>query len=74
MLVKFRSIFFIVALLILLAAGAAFAAMKYECYSYRNGKPDKMIHVLADNNEQAVVLACERFKKMDIIYDYVRCK
>lgn len=60
--------------LMLLAAGAAFAAMKYECYSYRNGKPHKMVHVVADNNAQAVELACEKFKKLDILYDYVKCK
>ena len=71
---KFKSIFSITALLVLLAAGAAFAAMKYECYSYRNGKPDKMVHVTADNNNQAVELACERFKKLNIVYDYVQCK
>ena len=71
---KFKSIFSIAAVLVLLAAGAAFAAMKYQCYSYRNGKPDKMVHVVADSNSQAVELACERFKKLNIVYDYVQCK
>ena len=64
----------IAAVLTLLTAGAAFAAMKYECWAYKNGKPDKMVHVTADNNDQAVGLACEKFKKLDILYDYVKCK
>ncbi|MDR1084000.1 MAG: hypothetical protein LBP22_03870 [Deltaproteobacteria bacterium] len=71
---KFRNIISAAAALTLLAAGVAFAAMSYECWSYRSGKPDKMVHVSANNNDQAVGLACEKFKKLGIRYDYVKCK
>jgi len=28
-------------------------SMKYECWAYVNGKPDKMINVTADSKSQA---------------------
>ena len=59
---------------LVLLAGTAYAAMSYECWAYKNSKPYKMVHVSADNNNQAVGLACEKFKKLDILYDYVKCK
>lgn len=71
---KFIRLFSVAALLMLLAAGAAFAAMKYQCYTYKNGKPDKMTHVTANSNDQAVELAYEKFKKMGLSFDYVQCK
>lgn len=33
-----------------------------------------MTHVTADSNDQAVELACEKFKKMGLSFDYVQCK
>lgn len=61
-------------LIFLFSIGTAFAVLKYQCYSYKNGKPDKMVHVTADNKEQAVQLACEKFKKLGIKYESVQCK
>lgn len=56
------------------SATATFAAMKYQCYSYLNGKPHKAVYVTADNNEQAVQMACEKFKKLGIKFEAVQCK
>jgi hypothetical protein len=33
-----------------------------------------MVHVTTDSNGQAVQLACEKFKGLDIVYEYVQCK
>jgi hypothetical protein len=69
-----KKIFFLTLIGVFSLTALAFAAMKYECWYYKNGKPDKMVHVVADNNKQAVQLACDKFKDLDIIYEYVQCK
>jgi hypothetical protein len=48
--------------------------MSYECWTHPNGKPDKMVHVLADNRSDAVALAIEKFKSLDIKPIGVTCK
>ena len=48
--------------------------MSYECWSYKNGKPDKMIHVTASNKEEAEALAWEKFRSLGIEPDYINCK
>jgi len=30
--------------------------MTYECWSYKNGKPNKMVYVSASNKEEAITL------------------
>ena len=68
-------IFLSAILLFGLMAGTAHASLKYECWTYRNGKPYKMTHVVADNKDQALKLAAEKFKKLDIgSYDSLQCK
>jgi hypothetical protein len=62
------------ALAVLLSLSTAYAIMKYECWTYRNGKPDKMVHVEANNNEEAVFLAKEKFRKLECPFEYVKCK
>lgn len=70
---KMRLVVYALASLVLLC-GTAYAGMKYECWAYKNNKPHKMVHVVAENKGQAVDLACDKFKKLDILYDYVKCK
>jgi hypothetical protein len=48
--------------------------MKYECWAYKNGKPDKMVYVSAPSNAEAEVLAWEKFRSLGINPDYVKCK
>ena len=36
--------------------------MKYECWAYKNGKPDKMTFVYADSKAEAENLAWDKFK------------
>jgi hypothetical protein len=48
--------------------------MKYECWAYVNGKPDKMTYVSAPSNAEAQILAMEKFDKLGVKYDYVKCK
>jgi len=48
--------------------------MKYECWAYKNGKPDKMVYVSAENRDDAEVLAWEKFRNLGITPDYVKCK
>jgi hypothetical protein len=52
----------------------ALAVTSYECWTHPNGKPDKMVHVLADNRSQAVTLAIEKFRSLDIKPISVTCK
>jgi len=49
-------------------------SMKYECWAYKNGKPDKMVNVVADNKSEAEALAWEKFKALGIKPDSVNCK
>ena len=46
----------------------------YECWAYINGKPEKTVHVTADNKAEAEALAWEKFDKLGIRPDYVKCK
>jgi hypothetical protein len=56
------------------AANEAHATMSYECWTHPGGKPDKMVHVSADNNSQAVALAIEKFKAIGVNPVGVTCK
>jgi len=56
-----------------LSASLAFASMKYECWAYRDGKPDKMVHVTADSKSEAQNKAEAKFRDLDIKFDYVKC-
>lgn len=58
----------------LLACGSAQAGMKYECWTYKGGSPDKMTYVVADNNAQAVQLAIAKFRGMGVAPSNVTCK
>lgn len=49
-------------------------AMQYECWTYVNSKPDKMVHVVADNSSEAVSLAEVKFKDLGAKWDYIKCK
>ena len=56
------------------AMGSAHASMKYECWTYVNGKPDKMTYVVANKNNEAVELGKAKFRDMGSKFDYVQCK
>ena len=46
-----------------MASSASMASMSYECWAYVGGVPDKMVHVSADNNSQAVSRAEDKMNK-----------
>ena len=48
--------------------------MKYECWSYKNGKPDKMVYVSASNREEAIALAWQKFRSLGIEPEHVTVK
>lgn len=48
--------------------------MNYECWAYKNGKPFKMVHVLAKSKAEAEEKAWEKFKNLGINPDYINCK
>jgi hypothetical protein len=55
----------IIAIVGALALGvSANASMKYECWTYEGGQPQKMVYVYADNNAQAVDLAWIKFEEI----------
>jgi hypothetical protein len=56
------------------ASSPSVASMSYECWAYVGGSPDKMVHVTADNNSEAVALAQKKMEDLGIKYDYVKCK
>jgi hypothetical protein len=49
-------------------------ANSYECWAYKNGKPDKMLKVSANNKEEAIILALEKFKGIGINPDFINVK
>lgn len=49
-------------------------AMSYECWAYKNGKPDKMTHVSANSKEEAISLAWEKFRELGINPEKVTAK
>jgi len=56
------------------AIGSAHASMKYECWTYVGGKPDKMTAVVANSKSEAVELSTAKFRDMGVRFDYVQCK
>ena len=48
--------------------------MSYECLAYKEGKPFKMVHVLASNRSEAEALAWEKFRSIGIEPESVNCK
>jgi len=49
-------------------------ARTYECWSYKNGKPDKMVKVSANDKNEAIMLAWEKFRKIGVNPDSVNVK
>ena len=61
-------------ILSLVASSSSMASMSYECWAYVGGSPDKMVHVTADSNSEAVILAQKKMEDLGIKFDYVKCK
>jgi len=57
-----------------LVSSTSMAAMSYECWSYVSSSPDKMVHVSANNSSDAIKLAKKKMDKLNIRFDYVKCK
>ena len=56
-------------------SGAAQAlALSYECSRYANGEYQGFIKVSADNKQEAERKAYEKYKKLRLKVDYVKCK
>lgn len=55
-------------------SGSSFAGMSYECWSYKGGDLGKMVHVTADDRNQAAQLAADKFKNLSVSFDNVKCK
>ncbi len=55
-------------------ASVANAGMKYECWTYKGGKPWKMTYVVADNKSQAESKAVVKFRDLGRNGDYIKCK
>lgn len=47
--------------------------MSYECWAYKNGKPYKVVYVVANNKAEAEVFAWEKFRSMGIEPEYINC-
>jgi len=48
--------------------------MTYECWAYKNDKPYKMVKVSANNKEEAIMLAWEKFRSLGIEPESVTAK
>lgn len=55
-------------------SGAAQAGLSYECSRYVNGEYKGFIKVIADNKQEAERKAYEKYKKLRLRVDYVKCK
>lgn len=61
--------------LTLLFSYSAQASMSYECWTYKNGSPDKMTKVSADSKSEAEKKAGDKFRnELNVSFDYVKCK
>lgn len=49
-------------------------AMKYEVWSIKDGKSDKMTYVVADNRDEAHRKAIEKFNNMGVSFEGVKVK
>jgi len=48
--------------------------MTYECWAYKNGKPDKMVKVSASSRDEAIALAWQKFRSLGIEPESVTVK
>lgn len=55
------------------AANPAAASLKYECWTYVNGSPDKMTYVTANSKSEAIEIATAKFRDLGAS-GYVDCK
>lgn len=56
-------------------SSALSASMSYECWGYKNGKPEWWISISAESKSEAESLAMAKFKnELDRNPDYVKCK
>lgn len=53
--------------------GTSVAGMKYECWTYVNGHPDKYINIVADSKADAEAQAPARFRNVGASWDYIKC-
>lgn len=49
-------------------------SLTYECWAYKNGKPHKMVKVIADNKSEAENIAWEKFRSLGIEPESVNCR
>lgn len=56
------------------ASTSSMASMSYECWSYVGGSPDKMVHVSANSNSDAVRFAEGKMNDLGNRFDSVKCK
>lgn len=69
-----KTILGVVGLALVTLSSASMASLKYECWTYRNGSPDKMIYITANNKSDAESQAPSRFRKVGAKWDYIQCK
>jgi len=48
-------------------------SMKYECWSYKDGKPFKLVYVTANSKSEAEQIAWQKFRDMGISPEKVNC-
>lgn len=49
-------------------------AKSYECWTYKNGKPDKMTKVNANDKNEAMSKAWEKFRNLGLNPDSIKVK
>jgi hypothetical protein len=61
-------------LAVLSLSSASMAGMKYECWTYVGGSPDKMTYITADSRSDAEYLVQSKFRDLGAKWDYIKCK
>ena len=56
----------------LVLSSTSMASMKYECWTYVSGSPDKMTYIFADNQSEAESLAPTKFRGLGVKWDYIK--
>lgn len=64
----------LIGVLATLVSSTAMASMSYECWAYVGSSPSKMVHVTANSSSEATKQAKKKMEKLNIRFDYVKCK
>lgn len=68
-----RTVLSVISVAMFVLSSASIASTKYECWTYVNGKPDKMTKIVASSKSSAQDQAPSKFRDLGARFDYIKC-